>query len=85
MSVYSQQEFLYQEYKTRLGVNVRRRMDQLGLSIIQLGDRMDSGHAQVYRILEGQNNVHLTTLCKLVAALELDGIGDLFVDPASNE
>lgn len=78
MAVEKQTEFLFHEYKRLLAANTQRRMNWLGLHVVDLADKMGTSHSQIYRILNGRSNISLETLCRLMAALELDNISELF-------
>lgn len=66
------------DYQTVIAANVNARMRELGISGRALGERMNSDPRVVWRLLNFETVPSLYTICKLVCALELDDITDLF-------
>lgn len=60
------------EARSKLGVNIRRRREELGLSQEQLANRAEMGAAHLGNIERGssRNNPTLKTLHKIASALE---------------
>lgn len=68
---------LCRHYQTIIAENVDSRMRELGLSGRALAERMGSDPRVVWHLLNLETAPSLYTMCKLVAALELDDVTDL--------
>jgi transcriptional regulator with XRE-family HTH domain len=55
----------------RIGLRLTRRRQELGLSQKALAARLGITDANITRIENGQQNVTITTLCKLAKALDM--------------
>ncbi|MFS2858479.1 helix-turn-helix domain-containing protein [Bacteroides xylanisolvens] len=54
-----------------------RRMSELGLTQRMLAERMDCTQQYISKVLKGQKNMSLETLCKIENALDIEIIKDL--------
>ncbi len=57
----------------RFGRNVREARDQRGWTQEELAHRSDLSPVQISRIERGAREIRLSTLIKLIEALEIDG------------
>lgn len=68
---------LCEDYQSIIAANVDARMNELEFSGRALAERMGSDPRVIWNLLNLETVPSLYTMCKLVAALELDDITDL--------
>lgn len=65
------------KYSQRIAMSMLDKMEELGLTQKSLAVRMGCSQQYVSKILKGQENLSIETLCKIESALELTLLPEL--------
>ena len=62
----------WEKYSRQIVIAMSKRMEELGMTQQMLAEKMNCTQQYVSKVLKGQKNMSLETLCKIESALNIE-------------